>query len=81
MRIAIATSETLGLAEWINDNTQDLRHKDNPCYLDKIVNGLQVEEVVVRYVDADAKVETGVAPVDDLVVAKLHKIGVLGVSH
>ncbi len=50
-------------------------------YLHKVVYGLQVEEVVVGHVHADAEVQPRVPPVDDLVVAKLHKVGVLGIAH
>ena len=42
--------------------------------------GLQVEEVVVCHVYADAEVESGVAAVDDLVVAELDEVGVLGIA-
>jgi hypothetical protein len=45
------------------------------------VNGFKVEEVIVCDVDADAEVEPSIATIDDLVVAKLHKVRVLGVSH
>ena len=48
--------------------------------LDEIVDGLQVKKVVVSYVDTYAKVEARVSAVDDLVVAELHKVRVLGVS-
>ena len=51
------------------------------AYLDEVVDGLEIKEVVVRDVDADAEVEPGVAPIDDLVVAELHKVGVLGISN
>ena len=45
------------------------------------MDGLEIEEVVVRDVDADAEVEARVAAVDDLVVAELHEVGVLRVSN
>ena len=44
------------------------------------MDGLEIEEVVVRDVDADAEVEAGVAAVDDLVVAELDEVGVLGIA-
>ncbi len=55
----------------------------NTCfsYLDEVVNGFQVEQVVVGHVDADAEVESRVASVNDLVVAELHEVRVLGVAH
>ena len=49
--------------------------------LDEVVNGFEVEEVVVGDVDANAEVEAGVASVDDLVVAELHEVGVLGIAN
>ena len=48
--------------------------------LDKVMDGLQVKKVVVSYIDAYAEVESGVTAVDDLVVAELDKIRVLGIS-
>ncbi len=48
--------------------------------LDEVVDGLQVEQVVVRHVYADAKVEAGVPPIDDLVVSELDEIRVLGIA-
>jgi len=45
------------------------------------VNGLEVEEVVVWDVYTDAEVETGVAPIDDLVVPKLDEVCVLRISN
>jgi len=44
------------------------------------VDGLQIKKVVVCYIDTYAKVEARVTAIDDLVIAKLHKIRVLGVS-
>jgi len=49
-------------------------------HLDEVMDGLEVAEVVVVDVDTDAKVEAGVAAVDDLEVAELDKVGVLGVA-
>lgn len=49
--------------------------------LDEVVNGFEVEEVVVGDVDANAEVEARVASVDDLVVAELHEVGVLGIAN
>lgn len=45
--------------------------------LDEEVNGLEVGELVVVCVHADAKEEAGVAAVDDFVVAKLDKVGLV----
>ena len=45
------------------------------------MNGFEVEEVVVGDVDANAEVEARVASVDDLVVAELHEVGVLGIAN
>ena len=49
-------------------------------HLDKVVDGLEVVEVVVADVDTDAEVEPGISAVDDLEVAELHKVGVLSVA-
>ena len=49
--------------------------------LDKVVDGLQVVEVVVAHIHTDAKVEASVAPIHNLEVAKFYKVGVLGISH
>ena len=49
--------------------------------LDKVVNGFEVEEVVVRDVDADAEVEAGVTSIDDFVVPKLNEVCVLGITN
>ena len=32
-----------------------------PKYLNKVVNGLKVEKIIVRYVDTNAKVEASVS--------------------
>ncbi len=48
--------------------------------LDEVMDGLQVEQVVVGHVYADAKVEAGVPPIDDLVVSELDEIRVLGIA-
>lgn len=45
----------------------------------KVVYRLEISQVVVAHVHADAEVEAGVAPVDDLEVSELHEIRVLGV--
>jgi hypothetical protein len=45
--------------------------------LDKEVNGLEERQLVIVCVDASAKEETGVAAVDDLVVAELDKVGLV----
>jgi len=42
---------------------------------------LQVVEVVVGDIYADAEVEAGVSPVHDLEVSELHEVGVLGIAH
>ena len=44
------------------------------------MNGLEIKQVIVRNVDTYAEVESGVTAVDDLVVAELDKIRVLGIS-
>jgi phosphopantetheine adenylyltransferase len=41
------------------------------------VNGLEVGELVIVRVDAGAEEKTGVAAVDDLVVAELDKVGLV----
>jgi len=46
----------------------------------KVVDSLEIHEVVVADVDADAKVESGVSPINDLEIAKLDEVGVFGVS-
>ena len=61
------------MARWL----KHLRKND----LDEVVNGFEVEEVVVGDVDANAEVEARVASVDDLVVAELHEVGVLGIAN
>ena len=43
-------------------------------YLYKVVNGLEVSQVVVVKVNTDAEVETSVATVDNLEVTKLYKL-------
>ncbi len=58
----------------------DVGSVQSSVHLHEVVNGLQVEEVVVGDVDADAEVESRVPPVDDLVVAELNKVGVLRVT-
>lgn len=45
--------------------------------LDEEVDGLEVCELVVVCVDADAEEEAGVAAVDDLVLAELDKVGLV----
>lgn len=45
--------------------------------LDEEVDGLEIGELIVVCVDADAKEEACVAAVDDLVVAKLDKVGLV----
>lgn len=49
-------------------------------HLDKVVDRLQIAQVVVVHVHADAKVQPGVPPVHDLKVPELNEIGVLGVA-
>ena len=49
--------------------------------LHEVVDGLQVDEVVVRDVHADAEVEPCVAAVHYLEVAELDEVGVFGVSY
>ena len=48
-------------------------------HLYEIVDGFQVEEVVVWDVDAYAEVESGVPSVDDFEVAELDEVCVFGV--
>jgi hypothetical protein len=50
-------------------------------YLNEIVNSFEVEEVVVRHVDADTEVESGVTAIDYFVIPELDKVGVLGIAH
>jgi len=50
-------------------------------YLNEIVNSFEVEEVVVRHVDADAEVESGVTAIDYFVISELDKVGVLGIAN
>jgi hypothetical protein len=45
------------------------------------VYGLKIKEVIVRDIDTDAEVKAGISPVDDLKVAKLYKVCVLGISN
>ena len=47
----------------------------------KVMDGLQVVEVVVVDVHTDTEVEAGVPPVDNLEVSELHKVCVLRVPH
>jgi len=49
--------------------------------LDEVVNGFEVEEVVIGDVHADAEVETSVSPVDDFEIPKLHKVCMFGITH
>jgi hypothetical protein len=49
--------------------------------LNEIVNSFEVEEVVVRNVDADAEVESGVTAIDYFVIPELDKVGVLCIAH
>ena len=49
--------------------------------LHKVMDGLQVVEVVVVDVNTDTEVEPGVSPVDNLEVPELDKVGVLRISH
>jgi hypothetical protein len=46
-------------------------------HLDKEVDRLEVGELIIVCVDAGAKEEAGVPPVDDLVVAELDEIGLV----
>ena len=49
--------------------------------LDKIVNGFQIKQVVVRHINTNAEVETGIASVDYLEITKFDKIRVLGIPN
>lgn len=40
-------------------------------YLDKVVNRLQVDQIIIAHVDADTKVKTSVASVDNFKVSEL----------
>lgn len=50
-------------------------------YFDEIVNCLQVGEVIVRYINTNAKVKTSVSSIDYLETAKFHEISMLSISH
>ena len=50
-------------------------------HLHKVVDTLEVVEVVVTHVHADAEVEAGVPPVDDLEVAELNEVCVFLVAN
>lgn len=43
------------------------------------MDGLEIGQIVVVDIHADAEVEASVASVDDLEVPELHKVGVLGI--
>ena len=47
---------------------------------DEVVDRLEIHEIIVADVDADAEIESRVPPVDDLEVSKLDEVGVFGVS-
>ena len=47
----------------------------------KVMDGLQVVEVVVVDVHTDAEVKPGVSPVDNLEVPELNKVGMLRIPH
>ena len=47
----------------------------------KVVDGLQVVEIVIVDINADAEVEAGIATVDNLEVSKLDKVRMLGIPH
>ena len=49
--------------------------------LNKVVNGLEIIEVIVIHVDTDAEVQSSVAPVDNLKVPELHKVCMFGISY
>jgi hypothetical protein len=49
--------------------------------LNKVVDGLQVVEIVVINIHTDAEVETSIAPVDNLEVSKLHKVRVFRITY
>jgi len=51
--------------------------KERVQHLDKEVDRLEIGELVVVCVDARAKEESGVPPVDDLVVPELDEIGLV----
>jgi len=47
----------------------------------KVVDGLQVVQVVIVDIHADAEVKTGIATIDNLEVSKFDKVGVLSIPH
>ena len=49
--------------------------------LDKVVNSFQVEQVVVGHVNANAEIETGIAPIYNLEIPKFDEICVLGIAN
>ena len=49
--------------------------------LNKVVNSLEIIEVIVIHVDTDAEVQPCVAPVDNLKVSELHKVCMFGISY
>ena len=49
--------------------------------LNKVVDGLQVVEIVIIDINADAEVKAGIATVDNLEVSKLDKVGMLGIAY
>jgi len=74
----------------VNDGVDfvEIEHKVELTYvfeifvqnLDKVMNGFKIEEIVVGDIDANAKIETRVASVDDLEVPELDKVCVLRIA-
>ena len=52
-----------------------------PVSPDEVVNGLQVEQIIVSNVHTDAEVEASITTIDDFVVSKFNKIRVLCITH
>lgn len=48
-------------------------------HLYKVVNSLEVCQVVISHVHTNTEVQTSITPVNDLEVPELHKVGVLGI--
>lgn len=50
-----------------------LQARSGSVYLDEVVNGLQVSQVIVGHIHTNAEVEAGVPPVNDFEVSELQK--------
>ena len=49
--------------------------------LDEIMNRLQIKQVVVANIDANAEIQSGISSVNDLEIPKLDEICVLGIAN